>query len=340
MNRTLIIAEAGVNHNGDFDTALKLIDEAAAADADFIKFQTFKTENIVSKNAKQADYQIKNNDNEDSSQSSMLKKLEIPIEWYPILKSHAEKSDIQFLSTAFDLDSLSLLNDLNPTLYKIPSGEITNLPYLEKISSYNKPIVLSTGMSTMDEVVASIEILIKKGISKEQITVLHCNTEYPTPMKDVNLKAMVTIQKTLNVNVGYSDHTLGCEVAIAAVAMGARIIEKHLTLNRTMKGPDHKASLEPTEFREMVKAIRNIEFALSGDGSKQPSPSELKNLEHARKSLHLKRNMRKGEIIQRKDIIAMRPGNGISPMEIYDVIGKKLNVDLNEQDQLNWKNIN
>ena len=339
MNRTLIIAEAGVNHNGDFDTALKLIDEAAAANADFIKFQTFKTENIVSKNAKQADYQIKNNDNEDSSQSSMLKKLEIPIEWYPMLKSHAEKSNIQFLSTAFDLDSLSLLNDLNPKLYKIPSGEITNLPYLEKIASYNKPIVLSTGMSTMDEVVASVEILIKKGISKEQITVLHCNTEYPTPMKDVNLKAMLTIQKTLNVNVGYSDHTLGCEVAIAAVAMGARIIEKHFTLNRKMKGPDHKASLEPSELREMVKAIRNIEFALSGNGSKQPSPSELKNLEHARKSLHLTRNMLKGEIIQRKDIIAMRPGNGISPMEIYDVIGKKLNIDLKEQDQLTWKNI-
>ena len=251
MNRTLIIAEAGVNHNGDFDTALKLIDEAAAANADFIKFQTFKTENVVSKNAKQADYQIKNNDNEDSSQSSMLKKLEIPIEWYPMLKSHAEKSNIQFLSTAFDLDSLSLLNDLNPKLYKIPSGEITNLPYLEKIASYNKPIVLSTGMSTMDEVVASVKILIKKGISKEQITVLHCNTEYPTPMKDVNLKAMLTIQKTLNVNVGYSDHTSGCEVAIAAVAMGARIIEKHFTLNRTMKGPDHKASLEPHEFREI-----------------------------------------------------------------------------------------
>ena len=339
MNRTIIIAEAGVNHNGDFDTALKLIDEAAAANADFIKFQTFKTENIVSKNAKQADYQIKNNDNEDSSQSSMLKKLEIPIEWYPMLKSHAEKSNIQFLSTAFDLDSLSLLNDLNPKLYKIPSGEITNLPYLEKIASYNKPIVLSTGMSTMDEVVASVEILIKKGISKEQITVLHCNTEYPTPMKDVNLKAMLTIQKTLNVNVGYSDHTLGCEVAIAAVAMGARIIEKHFTLNRKMKGPDHKASLEPSELREMVKAIRNIEFALSGNGSKQPSPSELKNLEHARKSLHLTRNMLKGEIIQRKDIIAMRPGNGISPMEIYDVIGKKLNIDLKEQDQLTWKNI-
>ena len=339
MSRTLIIAEAGVNHNGDFQTAIQLIEEAAKANADFVKFQTFKTEKIVSKKAHQATYQIKNNKSTDVSQFAMLKNLEMPLEWYPLLKVHADQCNIKFLSTAFDDESLIFLSSLRPSIYKIPSGEITNLPYLKQITSFNKPIVLSTGMSTMEEVKSALEVLTLNGIEKSQITVLHCNTEYPTPMQDVNLKAMLTLQKELNVDIGYSDHTLGIEIPIAAVALGAKVIEKHFTLNRNMTGPDHAASLEPHELSQMIQAIRNIEMALSGSGLKNPSPSELKNRDIVRKSLHLTRSMLKGETIKRTDVTAIRPGNGISPMEIEQVIGKTLNVDLKEQAQIFWKNI-
>ena len=339
MSRTLIIAEAGVNHNGDFQTAIQLIEEAAKADADYVKFQTFKTEKIVSKKANKAPYQIKNNENTNDSQFEMLKRLEMPIEWYPLLKKHADQCNIKFLSTAFDIDSLNFLNNLKPLLYKIPSGEITNLPFLKQIASFNKPIVLSTGMSNLQEVKSALDILTSKGIEKSMITVLHCNTEYPTPMKDVNLKAMMTIHNELNVDIGYSDHTLGIEVPIAAVAMGAIIIEKHFTLSRSMKGPDHAASLEPNELKQMIQSIRNIEEALSGDGLKNPSSSELKNRDIARKSLHLTRNMKKGEIIDGNDITALRPGIGISPMDIDQVIGKTININLKEQEPLFWENL-
>lgn len=332
MNKTIIIAEAGVNHNGSLEFAKQLIDVAAAAGADFVKFQTFKTDKTISKNAKKADYQKINFYDNDDSQYSMLKKLEMSDEMHYILKEYCVKKNINFLSTAFDIESVDLLDKLGISFFKIPSGEITNRPLIEHIAKKGKDIVLSTGMSYLEEINDAIEVLENTGLDRNRITVLHCNTEYPTPMEDVNLMAMLQIRDKFGVKVGYSDHTLGIEVPIAAVALGAVIIEKHFTLNRNMQGPDHKASLEPKELSDMVLAIRNIEKAISGSGNKIPSASERKNINIARKSLFYNGNFNKGHVLTMHDLIAKRPGGGVSPMKIYDVIGKKLIKDVvNEQ---------
>lgn len=334
--KTLIIAEAGVNHNGELEKALALIDVAADAAADVVKFQTFKAEKLVSKDAQKAEYQVNNSKEKDNSQFNMLKKLEIPLDWYPKLIAHCEKRNITFLSTGFDEESINFLDLLNPPFYKVPSGEINNKPFLQHIAKKGKNIIFSTGMATISEIKQALEVFINEGISKERITVLHCNTEYPTPMQDVNLLAMIHIAKEFDVKVGYSDHTLGIEVPIAAVALGAQVIEKHFTLDRTLPGPDHAASLEPNELQKMVSAIRNIEQAISGSGVKEPSQSELKNKTIARKSLHLKRNIKKGEKISSEMLIALRPGDGINPMEMDKVIGKIANKDIEAGQKINF----
>lgn len=326
-SRTLIIAEAGVNHNGNLDTARKLIDAAAEAGVDFVKFQTFKTENLVSKKAVKADYQAENTGNSDETQFQMIKKLELDRETHDILIDYCKQKHIQFFSTAFDLDSIDMLEELGLPLYKIPSGEITNLPYLQKIAALGKPVVLSTGMCNLADVEAAINVMLAAGLERSQLTVLHCNTEYPTPMTDVNLRAMNTIGQAFGVQVGYSDHTLGIEVPIAAVALGAVCIEKHFTLDRSMEGPDHRASLEPAELKAMVEAIRNIEVAL-GIPLKSPSASEQKNITIARKSIHLTGNLPAGHIITLDDLEMKRPGDGISPMSLDIVVGRKLVTDL------------
>ena len=316
----IIIAEAGVNHNGSIELAKNLISVAAEAGADFVKFQTFKAENLMTQTADKAEYQ-KEMTNENESQFEMIKKLELDRKIHEELIDHCKQIDIQFLSTAFDHDSIDLLDRLNMPLFKIPSGEITNLPYLRHIGSMGKPIIMSTGMSSLEEVRDALKVLIESGAEKEQITILHCNTEYPTPMKDVNLKAMLTIKDELGVSIGYSDHTLGIEVPIAAVAMGATTIEKHFTLDRALSGPDHAASLEPDELKKMVIAIRNIEKAL-GNGIKKPSPSETRNISVARKSIVAKRSIKKGELLTEENLAVKRPGIGISPMEWDRLIGK------------------
>lgn len=327
INKVLIIAEAGVNHNGDFELAKQLIAVAADSGADYVKFQTFKADKLVTKTAGKADYQISNTKG-NNSQYEMLKKLEMPEQWHYDLINYANSLGIKFLSTGFDQESIDFLDKLNMPLFKVPSGEITNKLYLAHIAKTGKPVILSTGMADLQDIKAAIEILTAKNISKDMITVLHCNTEYPTPMSDVNLIAMNTIQKELNVKVGYSDHTLGIEVAIAAVALGAIVIEKHFTLDRSMPGPDHLASLEPAELKAMVTAIRNIELAISGDGKKEPSISELKNKTVARKSLHLKSKLGAGHTLTEEDLEAKRPGDGISPMHIHEVLGKRINKEL------------
>lgn len=339
MNKTLIIAEAGVNHNGDIQLAKKLIDAAADAGVDFVKFQTFKANRIVSPNAKKADYQKNNTVKVGESQLKMLKKLELSENDHQELISYCKKKSIKFFSTAFDVDSISYLYSLGFDLFKIPSGELTNFPYLKAIAQTKKSVILSTGMSDIDEISIAINTLIKNGIKKEQLTVLHCNTDYPTPMSDVNLKAMITIKNTFDVNIGYSDHTLGIEVPIAAVALGAKIIEKHFTLDRTLQGPDHAASLEPNELKAMVKAIRNIELVLSGDGIKKPSKSETKNIISARKSIHLNKNLNEGQVITENDIVALRPGDGISPLEWNNIIGKRLVKDQKKYYKLTFSDI-
>ena len=326
MSRTLIIAEAGVNHNGDMDLAKKLIDAAAEANVDYVKFQTFKSDKLVTKSAKRAAYQDENTQNKDS-QYEMLKKLELTDDDHVFLKNYCQEKGIKFLSTGFDLDSLVYLNKLGVKLAKVPSGEITNLPYLEKIAELFPEIILSTGMADMQEVEDAYNALIKAGAKHENITILHCNTEYPTPMKDVNLKAMLHIQDRLNVSVGYSDHTLGIEVPIAAVSLGAKVIEKHFTLDRSMEGPDHRASLEPEELKQMVSSIRNIETAISGSGIKAPSPSESKNISVARKSLVAAKEIKQGEVFTEENLAIKRPGTGISPMKWYEVIGKEAKKD-------------
>tara|TARA_B110000114_G_C15083091_1_gene394980 strand:- start:1653 stop:2657 length:1005 start_codon:yes stop_codon:yes gene_type:complete len=323
MNKTIIIAEAGVNHNGDIETAKRLIDAAADSGVDYIKFQTFKADKIATKNAKKADYQIKNQDKSDDSQFNMLKKLELTEKDHYKLIEHCKKNKIKFMSSAFDIEGLKLLNKLNLDFFKIPSGEITNYPYLNEISKFNKKVILSTGMSNINEIKAALDILISKKVSLNQITVLHCNTEYPTCFNDVNLNAMINIKNTFNVNIGYSDHTLGIEVPIAAIALGARVIEKHFTLDRNMPGPDHAASLNPIELKSMVKSIRNIENALSGTGLKTPSNNELKNIIPARKSIVAKFKINKGEKFSIENLTTKRPGNGICPMKWNDIIGKK-----------------
>lgn len=319
MSRVFIIAEAGVNHNGSIELAKKLIDVASQAGADAVKFQTFKTENLVSKNTSKAEYQKETTDAMES-QFDMIKKLELDVETHKKLIAYCQVKKIMFLSTPFDLDSIDMLDSLGLEIFKIPSGEITNLPYLRKIGTLNKKIVLSTGMATLDEVRDALTILINSGTQKVNITVLHANTMYPTPMEDVNLNAMLTIGNSFNVNYGYSDHTLGIEVDIAAVAMGASVIEKHFTLDKTMNGPDHKASLEPDELIAMVKGIRNIELAL-GSSIKSPSKSEIPNMSIARKSIVAKANIEKGNILTEENITVKRPANGISPMKWDSIIG-------------------
>ena len=327
MNRVLIIAEAGVNHNGDINTAKELIDVAAKAGVDLIKFQTFKADDLVSKEAKKAKYQINNTGESNDSQYEMLKKLELSESDHTTLINYANSKGVEFFSTAFDVKGLEYLNNLGFSLFKVPSGEITNYPYLKKIASFGKPVILSTGMASMKEIEQALEVLTSEGLTNKDITVLHCNTDYPTPMEDVNLKAMNTIGLELDVKTGYSDHTLGIEVPIAAVALGAQVIEKHFTLDRTLPGPDHRASLEPSELTAMVRAIRNVECAIQGNGVKVPSTSELGNVIVARKSLHTAKVLRKGSILNESDLLPLRPGDGISPMEWENVIGKELLVD-------------
>ena len=322
-----IIAEAGVNHNGSIDLAKKLIDVASASGADAVKFQTFKADNLATKKAQKAIYQKENTDKEES-QFDMLKKLELDIEAHKELISYCSNKKIIFLSSPFDHESIELLNDLGLEILKIPSGEITNLPYLRHIGKLNKRIILSTGMSNIDEVKSALNILINSGTKKSNITVLHANTEYPTPMEDVNLRAMLTIGKELDIKIGYSDHTLGIEVDIAAVAMGASCIEKHFTLDCNMEGPDHKASLEPNQLKAMVMAIRNIELALGGS-VKKPSKSEIKNMKIARKSIVAKTKIKKDDILNEKNLTVKRPGTGISPMKWDEVMGTKAIKDYN-----------
>ena len=317
--KTLIIAEAGVNHNGDIDLARKLIDVAASAGADFVKFQTFTADKLVTRNAGKAEYQ-NNTTGADESQHAMIKKLELTYQMHEALIEHCKSRDIEFFSTGFDRKSIDLLMDLGLKSFKIPSGEITNLPYLRHVGGYGKPVILSTGMATMCEIGTALDILMESGTPRKLITVLHCNTEYPTPMTDVNLRAMVTIRDTFDVQVGYSDHTLGIEVSIAAVALGATVIEKHFTLDRNLPGPDHQASIEPEELKAMVTAIHNIEKA-TGDGVKRPSPSEVKNMPIARKSLVAACNILKGEVFSETNLTIKRPGIGISPMLWDKVLG-------------------
>jgi len=326
-NHTIIIAEAGVNHNGDMDFAKKLIDVAEEAGADYVKFQSFTADKLVSKDAKKANYQNVNINDGDDSQYNMLKKLELSQNNHLELISYCSDKKIKFLSTAFDMDGISLLVKLKVPFFKIPSGEITNYPYLIKVAKNFKKIVMSTGMANMQDINDCLSVLLKNGAKKENITILHCNTEYPTPMKDVNLKAMIAIGEKFNVKIGYSDHTLGIEVPIAAVSLGASVIEKHFTLDKNMPGPDHKASLEPDELKKMVFAIRNIESALIDRGEKAPSKSEIKNLDIVRKSIHFTRDVFIGETIKEEDLIPLRPGNGISPMSWKKIIGKKLLKD-------------
>ena len=316
MNKTLIIAEAGVNHNGDINIAKRLVDEAKKAGADIVKFQTFVPELLSSKKTKMANYQKKNLGEEDS-QLNMLRKLALSFDSFVELSDYCKKIGIKFLSTPFDLQSISFLDNLQD-IWKIPSGEITNYPYLVEIAKTNKPVILSTGMCSMEEIEESLNVLIDHG--SEKISILHCNTQYPTPYCDVNLKAMNTLKDKFGVKVGYSDHTLGIEVPIAAVALGAEIIEKHFTLDRSMDGPDHKASLEPKELADMVRAIRNIEKAL-GDGEKRVTESERANLSVARKSIVAKIDIKKGEIFSDHNLTTKRPGTGISPMKWNSVIG-------------------
>lgn len=316
---TIIIAEAGVNHNGNYEMALRMVDEAKRAGADYVKFQTAKPELVISTFAPKAEYQ-KETTGDGESQLEMCKAIHLPLTDYKPLKEYCDRVGIGFMSTPFDLVSIDVLEPLDMDYYKIPSGEITNLPYLRKIAAKRRPVIMSTGMSDLPEIEAAMKVLEDGGLTREQIILLHCNTQYPTPMADVNLRAMLDIRDSLHVRVGYSDHTKGIEVPIAAVAMGAEVIEKHFTLDKTLPGPDHKASLEPQELKAMVDAIRNIEQAL-GDGHKHVSDSERPNIIVARKSIVAARNIRKGEILSENNITVKRPGNGVSPMLWDKVIG-------------------
>lgn len=330
MHGVFIIAEAGDNHNGSVEIAKRLIDTAVEAEADAVKFQTFKSEKVVSKFAPKAEYQ-KITTHKDESQLEMIKKLELGIDAHKELIGYCNQKHIMFLSSPFDLESINLLHNLGLQVFKIPSGEITNLPFLRKIGSLKKEIIMSSGMSDLKEIEKALDILERAGTPRQKITILHCNSEYPTPMEDVNLLAMLTIKDNFKVRVGYSDHTLGIEVPIAAVALGAKVIEKHFTLDRSMEGPDHKASLEPNELKEMVKAIRNIEKSL-GSGVKKPSASELKNKLIARKSIVASMRIKKGEIFTEQNITTKRPLNGISPMKWDNVIGRIAKKDFKEDD--------
>ncbi len=322
---TIIIAEAGVNHNGSIDSAKKLIDIASEAGADYVKFQTFRAETLVTLYADKAEYQ-KGLTGNIETQFDMIKRLELDQDAHQELVQYCSEKGILFLSSPFDHESIDALAELNIPFYKIPSGEITNLPYLRHVGHMGKPVVMSTGMATLEEIRMGMEVLLEAGLKKEQLTILHCNTQYPTPMEDVNLRAMITIRDEFSVKVGYSDHTLGIEVPIAAVALGATLIEKHFTLDRTLPGPDHAASLEPEELKAMVASIRNIEKVM-GNGIKKPSQSEIKNIPIARKSIVAKKNIQKGEKFSKKNITVKRPGNGISPMQWDEVLGMTAEKD-------------
>ncbi|EGV27989.1 N-acetylneuraminate synthase [Thiorhodococcus drewsii AZ1] len=331
---TYVIAEAGVNHNGSLQKALELVASAKESKADAVKFQTFIARDEVSQFAEKAEYQ-KATTTPTETQLQMIEKLELNREQHLVIQKTCLRFGIDFLSSAFDNGSLDLLRDLNLPRFKIPSGEITNLPYLRHVGAFGKPVILSTGMSTLGDIEAAIETLEAAGTLRSQITVLHCNTEYPTPMADVNLRAMCNIREAFGVAVGYSDHTPGIEIPIAAVALGATVIEKHLTLDRNLPGPDHKASLEPDEFAAMVRAIRNIEQAL-GDGIKRPSPSEAKNKLIARKSLVATRAIHVGEPFTPDNVTAKRPGTGISPMRWDEVMGRIAGSDYTEDELIEF----
>lgn len=318
--KTIIIAEAGVNHNGDLKIAKELIEAAVSAGADYVKFQTFAANKLVTSTAPKAKYQIENI-LVDETQHDMLSKLELSKEAHFELKEHAIDNGIEFLSTAFDLESLDFLKQLGLPIFKIPSGEITNYPYLQKVGSFGTPLILSTGMSSLSEIHEALEVLKSAGTPQNLVTVLHCTTSYPVPMTDVNLQAMITIKNKLNVSVGYSDHTNGIEVPVAAVALGAKLIEKHFTLDRNLPGPDHKASLEPHELKDMVSAIRNIEHAL-GDGDKSLQESEVENRTVVRKSIVALTSIKKGDIFTEKNLTTKRPNSGMSAMKWPEVIGK------------------
>lgn len=329
MDRVYIIAEAGVNHNGSIEIAKKLVDEAKNSGADCIKFQTFIAENIVSKIAKQAKYQVENIGKEES-QLDMIKKLELSFSDFEQLEIYCKEKNIDFMSTAFDFDSIDFLSKFDMKYWKIPSGEITNLPYLVKIAKLNKDIILSTGMSTVEDIKNAVDVL--RNNNAKSIYILHCTTQYPTPFEDVNLRAMLSIRDEFLCEVGYSDHTKGIEVPIAAVAMGAKIIEKHFTLDKNMVGPDHKASLEPYELKNMIDSIRNIELSL-GSGQKVVAKSEKENISVARKSIVAKKNIKEGDILSEENMTVKRPGSGISPMKWYDIIGTIAIRDF-EEDEL------
>lgn len=330
MKRVFIIAEAGVNHNGSMELALKLVDKAVEAGADCVKFQTFITENEISKTAEKAEYQKASTGSEES-EYEMVKKLELSFQQFREIAAYCKEKGIQFLSTPFDLDSIDFLDELGIFCWKIPSGEITNMPHLMKIARTHRRVIMSTGMCEMWEIQDAIAVLRKYGT--EDITLLHCNTEYPTPFEDVNLRAMDTMREAFQLPVGYSDHTRGIEVPVAAVARGACVIEKHFTLDRTMEGPDHKASLEPDELKEMVRAIRNIEKAM-GDGVKKPTESERKNIVVARKSIVAKVPIRKGEIFTEENLCVKRPGDGLNPMRWQEVLGRYAARDYDEDEQI------
>jgi N,N'-diacetyllegionaminate synthase len=320
-NKVIIIAEAGVNHNGDLRLAKKLIEAAADAGADYVKFQTFQADKVVTKTAMKAEYQVQNTGNNES-QLDMIRKLQLSVDDHLELVKYCREKNISFLSTPFDLDSIDLLVELGVTIGKVPSGEITNLPYLRKMARSFRQIIISTGMSTMEEVRFALSVFLDNGTDKNNITILHCNTEYPTPFGDVNLRAMVAMSHDLQVPTGYSDHTVGIEVPIAAVAMGAVLIEKHFTLDKEADGPDHKASLDPAELKQMVLSIRNIEKAL-GSADKKPTPSEIKNMNIARRSIVAACFIAKGDVFTEDKLTVKRPGNGISPIRWDEVIGKK-----------------
>lgn len=339
LKRVLIIAEAGVNHNGSVELAKQLIDAAADAGADYVKFQTFKAELNISRTAAKANYQNQNTQKEQESQFQMVKKLELSYKDFELLNRYCSQKKIGFLSTGFDLPSIDFLKSLEQPFFKIPSGEITNKPYLQHIARKGKLVIISTGMATLAEIGAALDVLMAGGLRKEQITVLHCNTEYPTPMKDVNLKAMLSMREAFGIEVGYSDHTLGIEVPIAAVALGATVIEKHFTLDRNLPGPDHRASLEPLELKDMVSAIRNIELAMAGNGKKEPSESEKPNIAVARKSIHINENIDAGTVLNTHHIVMKRPGTGISPMDIEKVLGKRTRRKLEEDSILKWEDL-
>lgn len=333
MQHTIIIAEAGVNHNGNLNLAKKMVDVADDAGADYVKFQTSIPELLLTANAEKADYQ-KHNTDANENQIDMIKKLMLSYDEFIELKNYCEEKKCNFLSTAFDVKSVYFLKKIGIQLWKIPSGEVTNYPYLKAISKYHQPIIMSTGMCTIQEIREALQVLVGSGAN--DITLLHCNTQYPTPFEDVNLKAMLTLEKEFQVKVGYSDHTLGIEIPIAATAMGATVIEKHFTLDRSWEGPDHKASLEPNELKQMVQSIRNIEVAM-GDGIKTPTVSEIPNIAVARKSIVALTSIQKGEILSKENITTKRPGTGISPMHWNDVIGSVSTRDYQPDEQIEYE---